>query len=155
VPQALAAVASADCVVIGPGSLYTSLIPVLLARGLVEAIADSRARVVLVMNLMTEPGETDGYSAVDHILAVRAHAPGLPVHDVIVNTTPLAETVRRRYAAEGAEPLSVDAEALEALGCRVCLADVLSPGPEVRHDAQKLSRAILDVAVSPASTEPA
>jgi len=144
-PQTLHAIAAADCIVIGPGSLYTSLIPVLLARGLTEAVAASRARVVLAMNLMTEPGETDGHTAEDHLLALRAHAPGLRVHDVILNLAPLAEPVRRRYAAEGAHALRVDPDLLEALGARIHVTDLLAPGPRVRHDAVKLARAILDV----------
>jgi uncharacterized cofD-like protein len=145
-PQALEAVGRADCVVIGPGSLYTSLIPVLLTRGLVDAIAGSGARVLLVMNLMTEPGETDGYSAADHLVALRAHAPALPVHDVILNAGPPADLERRHYAAQGAQPLPVEPGTLAALGCRVCVADLLAPGPDVRHDALKLARAILDLA---------
>src|SRR5438093_61250 len=96
-PQALEAIRRADCIVIGPGSLYTSLIPVLLTRGLVEAIVGSGVRVVLVMNLMTEPGETDGYSAADHLMALRVHAPRLPVHDVILNAAPPADPERRPY----------------------------------------------------------
>src|SRR5262245_36059603 len=79
------AVSQADVVVLGPGSLYTSLIPVLLVRGLREAIERSGARVVLVMNLTTEPGETDGYTAADHLVAIRRHAPELQVHDVLIN----------------------------------------------------------------------
>ena len=154
-PQALEAIRRADCIVIGPGSLYTSLIPVLLTRGLVEAIVDSGVRVVLVMNLMTEPGETDGYSAADHLMALRVHAPGLPVHDVILNAAPPADPERRRYADQGAQPLPIEPEALAALGCRVCVADLLAPGAEVRHDAQKLARAILELAGRPASAESA
>src|SRR5206468_5865965 len=86
-PQALQAIKAADVIVIGPGSLYTSLIPVLLLRDLSDAIARSRARVALVMNLMTEPGETDGARAEDHLLAVRRHAPRVPIHDVLVNSS--------------------------------------------------------------------
>ncbi|PYQ10869.1 MAG: YvcK family protein [Acidobacteria bacterium] len=150
-PQALRAVAEADCILIGPGSLYTSLIPVLLTRGLPRAIARSGARVVLVMNLMTEPGETDGYDARDHLLALRGHAPRLPVHDVIVNSTPLGEPVRQAYAAEGSHPLPVEADALSALGCQVWTADLLAAGPRVRHDPHKLARVILELAGSPMS----
>ncbi|HEY2946038.1 MAG TPA: uridine diphosphate-N-acetylglucosamine-binding protein YvcK [Vicinamibacteria bacterium] len=153
-PQALEAIAGADCIVLGPGSLYTSLIPVLLVQGLADAIGASHARVVLVMNLMTEPGETDGHSAPDHLLALRAHAPDLPVHDVIVNATPLTERVRRRYALQGAYPLSIEREALEAFGCRVRVADLLAAGPKVRHDAPRLGRAILDLASEPAIVNP-
>ena len=88
-PEAVDALERADLIVIGPGSLYSSLVAVLLVRGLPEAIARSRARVVLVMNLMTEPGETDGHTGADHVMAIRRHAPALPIHDVLINTTPL------------------------------------------------------------------
>jgi uncharacterized cofD-like protein len=147
-PQALAAVEAADCVVIGPGSLYTSLIPVLLVRGLTDAIARSGARVVLVMNLMTQPGETNGYSARDHLRALRAHAP-IPVHDVILNDTAVPEALRQRYASEGAVPLTVEASALDAFGCGIWTGDLLAAGEQVRHDPQKLARAVLDVAARP------
>ncbi len=149
VPQAVAAVEAADCVVIGPGSLYTSLIPILLVGSLTEAIARSRARVVLVMNLMTEPGETDDYSAQDHVRALRAHAPRLPIHDVILNRTPVPKPLRQRYAAEGARPLAADPAAVSALGCGIWTADLLAAGDKVRHDPHKLARAVLDVAGRP------
>lgn len=150
-PHALQAIAAADCVVIGPGSLYTSLVPVLLVRGLAEAVAASGARVILVMNLMTEPGETDGYRAADHLRALRAHVPDLPVHDVILNRAPLPEQVRQRYAAQSSHPIPAESGPLEALGCRVCVTDVLASGAEVRHDGPRLARAILDLAARPAS----
>src|SRR5438067_308345 len=73
-PEAAAAIEAADVIVIAPGSLYTSLIPILLVEGLVEAMTRARGRVVLVMNLMTEPGETEAFTAVDHLLAIRRHA---------------------------------------------------------------------------------
>jgi uncharacterized cofD-like protein len=147
---ALDAVAQADCIVIGPGSLYTSLVPVLLAGGLVAAIAASTARVVVVMNLMTEPGETDGYTAREHLVALRAHAPGLPVHDVVVNRAPIPDETRRRYAALGAQPLG-PAEDLAGFGCRVHAADLLAGGPHVRHDPGKLAGVVLRLAADAAS----
>jgi uncharacterized cofD-like protein len=145
-PGALDAVHAADAVVIGPGSLYTSLIPVLLVEGMKDAIARSGARVVLVMNLMTEPGETDGLTAQDHLLALRAHASGLDVHDVILNDMSIPEPARQRYAGEGARPLAADAAALGALGCRVWTGDLLAVGNLARHDPHKLARAVLQVA---------
>lgn len=145
-PQALKAIAGADCIVIGPGSLYTSLIPVLLVRGLDEAIAASGARVVLVMNLMTEVGETDSLTARDHLLALRAHAPRVRVHDVVLNGRPIPERLRRRYAAQAAFPLTAEPEGLRALGCQVWVGDLLAEGPKVRHDPRKLARAVLDLA---------
>jgi uncharacterized cofD-like protein len=142
-PEALDALERADLIVLGPGSLYSSLVAVLLARGLPEAIVRSRARVVLVMNLMTEPGETDGYTGVDHLIAVRRHAPILPIHDVLVNTAPLAPELVARYAAQGAGPVPADVKLLTALGLTVVEGDLLAAGDDVRHDPDKLGRALL------------
>ena len=145
-PQAREAIARADLIVIGPGSLYTSLIPVLLVRELAEAVARSRARVVLVMNLMTEPGETDGYGAPEHLLAIRRHAPQVPIHDVLLNTTPIPADLIERYAAEGAVPVPMDAESVRALGPRPVARDLLGVGPKILHDSLKLARAVLELA---------
>jgi uncharacterized cofD-like protein len=142
-PQALAAVERADRIVIGPGSLYTSLIPILLVEDLAEAVARSRARVMLVMNLMTEPGETDGYSASDVVLAVRRHAPGLPIHDVLIHDAPIPGHLAARYAASGAVPIKADPRLIRSLGCRPIGRDLLRRGGKIRHDAVKLARAIL------------
>jgi len=99
--------------------------PVLLVRELAQTLARSRARVVLVMNLMSEPGETDGYGAVDCLTAIRRHAPEVPIHDVLLNTAPIPRDSLARYAAEGAQPIRVDVETLHALGCRPIERDVL------------------------------
>jgi uncharacterized cofD-like protein len=146
-PQALEAIASADLVVIGPGSLYTSVIPILLVTELADALAGSAARVVLVMNLMTEPGETDHCTAVDHLLAIRRHAPGLPIHTVLLNATPIPEKVIESYAAGGATAVPLDTELLRALGCQPVERDLLLAGPKVRHDADKLGKVLLELAM--------
>jgi uncharacterized cofD-like protein len=145
-PEAREAILAADVIVLGPGSLYTSLIPVLLVTGLADAIAHSRARFAIVMNLMTEPGETDGYTAADHIVAIRRHAPQVAIHDVLLNTTPVPATLVEYYAASGAVPVSPDMELLRALGCRPVARDLLGPGPLARHDPHKLARAVLELA---------
>ena len=145
-PEALDALAAADLIVIGPGSLYTSLIPVLLAKGIAAAIAASRARVVLVMNVMTEPGETDGFAAEDHVRALRRHLPHLPLHDVLLNDAAVDPERMRRYGGEGAVPVSASLEALRELGCRVLERDLLAEGPKVRHDPRKLATALLEAA---------
>jgi uncharacterized cofD-like protein len=142
-PQALSALEAADLVVIGPGSLYTSLLPVLLVREIAEAIAASAARVVLVMNLMSEPGETDGYSAADHLDAIHAHLPGVRIHDVVLNSTPIAGELAAGYAARGAIAVEATAAAIEAKGCRAIVRPLLAGGPKIRHDAAKLADAIL------------
>jgi len=145
VPQALSALDAADLVVIGPGSLYTSLLPVLLVREIADAIARSHARVVLVVNLMTEPGETDGYSAVDHLEAIQAHVPQVRIHDVLLNSTPLRRELTEAYAARGAAPVAAPPAALAAKGCRVVARPLLATGVKIRHDAGKLAEAILDL----------
>ena len=149
-PEALEAIAAADVVVLGPGSLYTSIIPVLLVEGVAEAIARSTARVVLVMNLMTEPGETDGYGPADFVRAIRRHAPGVAIHDVLVNVTPVPDGWIARDPDAGAA-IPADREALVSLGCRPVERDLLGADPLIRHDPAKLARAVLDLALDGAS----
>jgi uncharacterized cofD-like protein len=115
-------------------------------RELAQAVARSRARIVLVMNLMSEPGETDGYTAIDCLTAIRRHAPDIVVHDVLVNTAPIPGERLARYAADGARPIRVDLEALRAQGCWPVERDVLGGGPKIRHDSHKLARAVLELA---------
>jgi uncharacterized cofD-like protein len=140
---AVAAVSRADVVVIGPGSLYTSLIPVLLVKGLREAIQRSGARVILVMNLTTEPGETDGFTAADHVVAIRRHAPELHIHDVLLNGEAVADDLVRAYAESHAALVLPNVELLRALGHRPVVRDLLGAGPKIRHDPGKLATAIL------------
>jgi uncharacterized cofD-like protein len=140
---AIEAALRAGLVILGPGSLYTSLIPVLLIKELADAIRRSGARVVLVMNLTTQPGETDGYTAADHVLAIRRHAPDVPIHDVLLNSTPIPEDVARAYSASHAVPVAPDVELLRALGYRPVMRDLLGSGPKIRHDPYKLAAALL------------
>ena len=142
-PEAREAVGAADLIVIGPGSLYTSLIAPLLLKDLADDIAQSRARVVLVMNLMTEPGETGGYTAADHLVALRRHAPQVAIHDVLLNTAPIPEKAAAYYAARHSVPVPMDAELLRALGCRTVEGDLFENGVQIRHDPRKLAEAIL------------
>lgn len=145
-PEAVEALERAHLIVLGPGSLYSSLVAALLPRGIGDAICRSRARVVHVMNLMTEPGETDGHTAVDHLMAIRRHAPTMPIHDVVINTTPLASEQIARYGAQGAVPVAADVALLKALGHAVHECDLLAAGDEVRHDPGKLARTLLTLA---------
>jgi len=145
-PQALRAIHGADLIVIGPGSLYTSIMPILLIREIAAAIEISGARVVLVLNLMTEPGETDGYSALDFVTAVMHHAPRVRIRDVLINNAPIPVNVLERYTAAGAGAVSIDADPLRFLGCAPVQHDLLEEGGEVRHDPWKLGHAVLDLA---------
>jgi uncharacterized cofD-like protein len=145
-PAVEEAISEADLVVIGPGSLYTSLIPVLLVRGVVDAIARSKARVVLVMNLMTEPGETDDYSAARHVEEIRGHVPQIPIHYVLLNSARIPGEPAESYRRQGALPVSFEMDSLRVLGCRPVARDLFGSGPKIRHDSTKLARAILELA---------
>ena len=143
-PAALAAIADADMIVLGPGSLYTSIIPNLLVDGIVEAIRASDALKIYVCNVMTQEGETEGYTVSDHIAALFAHsAPGL--FDIcLTNSSPIPKAVAARYAEEGAERLRCDQAACEALGVEIVERPVatISDG-FVRHDPLALARELI------------
>ncbi len=148
-PGAVAALEQADLILLGPGSLYTSIIPNLLIPGIRQAIVKSGARVILLLNLMTQPGETDGMMGVDHLAAVQSHAGAGVVDAVLVNSTPIPEELLTHYAETGAQPVRVDREALERMGAAVLAADLLAPGELIRHDSASLARAVLALAGRP------
>ena len=141
---ALEAVAAADLVVLGPGSLYSSVIASLLGDGMAEALQRSGALRVMVVNLFTQPGETDGYDAADHVRAVVQHA-GPVVDLALAHDGPLPPSMVERYAAEGARPVAFDRDALNDLGVGVLTADLLAPGELARHDSRKLAEVLLDL----------
>jgi uncharacterized cofD-like protein len=145
-PQALRAIHGADLIVIGPGSLYTSILPILLIHDIALAIEHSMARVLLVLNLMTEPGETDGYSAADFVLALQRHAPRLRIRDVLINNAPVGGPALARHEAKGGRPVAVDPDSLRFLSCAPVLRDQLEEGAHVRHDSRKLAHAVLELA---------
>ncbi len=138
--DALEALAQADLVLIGPGSLYTSLIPNLLVPGVVDAIQTSGALVVYLSNMMTQPGETTGYSLADHVEALRQHAPKLILSHVLANSTSVPETTLARYREEGAYPVEPSSE--NALRCPLVLTDLIHPSPVFRHDGEKCALAL-------------
>lgn len=142
-PPALEALGEADLILLGPGSLYTSVVANLLIPAIPPALEDSAAPVVLVMNLMTQPGETDGMDAVDHLEAVHRYAGQGAVDRVLVNGTPLPAPQVERYALQGSHPVTVDRPRLEALGVEVVEADLLAEGDFLRHDPAKVARAVL------------
>ncbi|MBR3703914.1 MAG: YvcK family protein, partial [Oscillospiraceae bacterium] len=145
-PQALAAIGDADMIVLGPGSLYTSVIPNLLVDGITEAILASDALKVYVGNVMTQEGETEGYSHADHIRALFEHsAPGL-FSLSLVNSLSIPPQVRERYAFEGAEPVRVDQQDCAALGVELIASPVACvANGYVRHDGDLLAAALLDL----------
>src|SRR5580692_1261140 len=132
-PQTLEAIANADLITIGPGSLFTSLIPNLLVRGIPEAILESPAIKVFVCNLMTQVNESLSLSAADHIRALNDHA-GVRLFDyALLNRKAAPPEMKAKYALEGASQIVVDLEAIEALGVCPVLGDYLDEGTVARH----------------------
>ncbi len=145
-PEALAAIRAADVITIGPGSLYTSILPNLLVARVAESIGAARAVKIFICNLMTQPGETDGYTARQHIATVKRYAPEIRFDYIIVNHRPITDRQAARYAAEGAHQIGLtDHLVEEAFGdeAEVVRADLLDEGEKVRHSPEKLARVIM------------
>lgn len=143
-PQTLDAIRRADLIVIGPGSLYTSIVPNLLIDGVVDAIERSHATCVYIANLMTQPGETQHYSVADHVRAIYEHTRSRLLDYVVINRAPIAPRMRRRYEAQHAEPVAPSYAQLHQLGLKVLAGDLLERDALVRHDPARLSRLLLD-----------
>jgi uncharacterized cofD-like protein len=141
VPAALEAIAAADLVVLGPGSLFSSVIAPLLAEGMADALRRCAGTRVLVVNLSTEAGETDGYAASDHVRAVQRHV-GRVVDVALVHDGTAGPA--RRHGAE--HPVALDTAAIAALGAVPFAVDLAEPGGPPRHDPRKLARVLLGFA---------
>ena len=144
-PEALAAIRKADLITLGPGSLYTSLVPNLLVQGIAAEIAASRAVKVLICNLMTQPGESRGYSAADHVGALREHAGEIHFDHIVLNTKPLSPSLLERYEAERAAPVALDLDAVRALGVDPICANLLVEDQVARHDPRRLAKRVLSL----------
>jgi uncharacterized cofD-like protein len=143
-PGALAAIRAADLITIGPGSLYTSILPNLLVSEVADAIAGSAATKVFVTNLMTQPGETDGYDHQRHLSTIRDYAPQLNFDYVLLNDRAITDGQAVLYAADGAFQIRWDDETAAGLGnAEIIRADLLENGEMVRHDPERLARAVI------------
>ena len=143
-PEVLVALREADLILIGPGSLYTSIIPNLLVEEVAEVIAHARATRVYIANLMTQPGETQHYSVADHVRAVYEHTrPGL-FDFAVINRAPVSRPLLRRYKAEGAEPVDASLGELSRMGLSYVTGNFLRQGDVARHDQSRLARLLLD-----------
>ncbi|HET8945613.1 MAG TPA: uridine diphosphate-N-acetylglucosamine-binding protein YvcK [Candidatus Polarisedimenticolia bacterium] len=149
-PGVLAALREADLIILGPGSLFTSVVPNLLVRGVARLIARSRAPRVLVGNLMTQPGETDDFTAAAHLAALTRLAGVRLVDYYLSNSRAIAPSLRRRYAADGAIPVEMDRAALRAMGAAPVERDLLREDGDakIRHHEGKLGRALLRLALA-------
>ena len=144
-PESIEAIAQADLILLGPGSLYTSIIPNLLVDGVAEAIAKSRALKILVMNIMTQDGESDGYTGADHVRALLHHgAPGI-IDVCIANNAVIGEAILAPYRQEGVEQLRLEREEIEAMGIQVEEYPMATGERYIRHDTYALASAIMEV----------
>ena len=145
-PEAVRAIGEAELILLGPGSLYTSVIPNLLVEGVPQAIAETDALKIYICNIMTQDGETEGYTAADHVQALMEHgAPGM-VDLCLANCAPVPENLLGRYEEEGAVPLVVDRERIAAMGLELVERPVArEKGDFARHDPDKLAEAVLDI----------
>lgn len=157
-PQAqsdvLDALKAADLILLGPGSLYTSVIPNLLVDGVAQAIRDSAAPAVYIGNIMTQDGETEGMTLSDHVSALLDHScPGL-VDICIANCAPVPPELLERYWEEGAEPIKVDREKVEALGVEVVERPMISGQSQyARHSPEVLGRTVMELYEERADTK--
>lgn len=151
-PETLAAIAKADLITMGPGSLFTSLIPNLLVNGIPDAIRRSKAVKAYFVNLMSQPGETTNFTAQDHIAELLKHGGGNLFDCAVVNTSRISPAVRRRYAAESAAPVEHSGDAIRAMGIEVVEAELLEKMPardrkaKVRHDAAAVASVVMRLA---------
>lgn len=142
-PDVLDAIFDADVIITGPGSLYTSIIPNLIVAGVAEAIRNTKALKIHVCNVMTQPGETDGYSAFDHIAAIEKHAGKGLVDWCITNTQHVPLDLLERYFEDGAQPVAVDSDRFKGTGLKLLEEEILTiSNSYVRHDTDKLASLI-------------
>ncbi|HUP43972.1 MAG TPA: uridine diphosphate-N-acetylglucosamine-binding protein YvcK [Thermoanaerobaculia bacterium] len=139
--RALEALAAADLIIIGPGSLYTSVLPNLVIRDIAAAIREARALRVYICNVMTQPGETDGYSAQDHLKAIADHA-GLVVDVMVINGRRPSEAILRTYEEQNQHPVQFDTHSVRELGVTPFFGDIIAEGDFVRHDSTALADTI-------------
>ena len=149
-PEVIEALVTADLIVVGPGSLYTSILPNLLVDGVAATISGVNATRVYVANLMTEPGETDGYSLDDHLRAIVEHT-GFHLFDhILVNRAPIRDDAVAQYAGEGSRVVTLDGAGPSIAGASVVAADLatVTPSGQIRHDPLALGRALRGLAGS-------
>ncbi len=142
---ALRAIEEADAIVIGPGSLYTSILPNLLVSGMADAIRKSNALKMFVCNVMTQPGETDGFTASDHLKAIHDHVGDGLFHCVLANNCEPPDRVARQYQKKGAVAVRLDSDRIKQYGYDVIADNFLQYETYVRHDTGRLSRRIVEL----------
>ena len=141
VPAAIEAIENSDAIILGPGSLYTSIMPNLLVEGVAKALKKSKAIKIYICNVMTQPGETDNYSASAHAKAILDHTGRGAIDYVLVNSAPIP----KNFCEGESQPVEVDEEKINALGCGLIKADLISETDAGRHDPEKLCKAVMKI----------
>ena len=143
-PEALEAIADAEVIILGPGSLYTSILPNLVIKGMADAIAASPAFKIYVCNVMTQMGETEQFSAADHLKVILKHTRSDIVDAILVNDQRIeAADALERYKRENSFPIHADIDELRAMGFKVYAEDIVGIKDYVRHDSHKLTQALI------------
>src|ERR1043166_9234522 len=144
-PEALKAIRAADVITVGPGSLYTSILPNLLVAQVARVIGQTRATKIFINNLMTQPGETDGYSARKHLETIKKYAPEIHFDYVVVNNRRISAEQAERYAAQGAYQIGIKDSIYEIVdeATEIVRADLLDDGEKVRHNSERLAQVVL------------
>src|SRR5581483_3442276 len=145
-PDTLAAIAHADLITLGPGSLFTSVIPNLLVQGIPQAIRRAPAMKAYFVNLMWQPGETSNFTASDHIRAIEEHAGGKLLDYAIVNTEPIRMSLRKRYARQKALPVENDVGSIEKMGIKVVGGNFLQQSQRIRHNPEEIAAVAMRLA---------
>jgi uncharacterized cofD-like protein len=145
-PEVLRAIRAADVITVGPGSLYTSILPNLLVAQVAPVIGQTRATKIFINNLMTQPGETDGYNARKHLETIKEYAPEIHFDYVIVNNRRISKEQAELYAAEGAFQIGIHDSINDAIdqATEIVRADLLYDGEKVRHNSDCLAQVVLD-----------
>lgn len=146
-PETLEAIARADLITIGPGSLFTSLVPNLRVRGMAAAIRESSGIKAYVCNLMTQANESLGRTAADHIRALNEHAGGNVFDYALINRAPVSDELKAKYALEGASQIVADLDAIEELGVCPVLGDYLYEDVVARHATDRLAKDLLELVI--------
>lgn len=145
-PNAIRAIKSADLIVVSPGSLYTSILPNLIIPNIDAAIRESKAKVMYVCNVMTQAGETTGYTASDHVKAIMDHIGEGCVDGIVVHNEPIKQALRAVYAEENAEPVIYDTERLLDMGLEIIEGDIINHSQStIRHDTNKIAKLIYSI----------
>ena len=148
-PEVLRTIRAADVITVGPGSLYTSILPNLLVAKVSCAIGESLATKIFICNLMTQPGETDNYSARQHLETIKSYAPEIHFDFVVVNDRRITKEQSERYALEGAYQIGIDEDVIDSFAnvldqsTRVIRAPLLEEGEKVRHDSALLAGIVI------------